>query len=353
MVKILQMQSLMRESHHFHKGINCIMNKDFFDLVGTSNEGRNQAIARPVEDKLDEACETMTAEKMIVSSSASKSWAENGDAFWVTAKSHDKLPSGLYRCGHSDNIGPYLKAQRIDTDTLMVLPDTASEEIVEEVEEFQSIREEFHKRGFLHKRGILLWGPPGSGKTSTIQLLLQLIIQRNAGIAIYAERPGLTAKCLKLVRSIEPDRPIIVLMEDLDALVSDHGEAEFLSLLDGESQVDNVIYVGTTNYPERLDARFVDRPSRFDTIKYIGMPSAAARRCYLSFKEASLNDDEALLDEYVKRTDGFSIAHLRELIILTMCFKRPLDESVKRLEKFRVKPSSTKHPDSRGFGFAG
>lgn len=327
---------------------------DFFERVGTDRGDENRAIGRPVlcEETVKDCSADEMEKQFAVPVGTSKSWAENNEAFWVTAKSHDTLPAGLYRCGHSDNIGPYLKAQSIDTDTLMVLPDTASEQIVDEVIEFQSIRHEFHSRGFLHKRGILLWGPPGSGKTSTIQLLLQLIIKRNAGIAIYAERPGLTSKCLKLVRSIEPDRPIIVLMEDLDALVNEYGEAEFLSLLDGESQVDNVIYVATTNYPERLDARFVDRPSRFDTIKYIGMPSADARRTYLAFKEPSLKEDTELLDQYVKRSDGFSIAHLRELIILTMCFKRPLDEAIGRLEKFRVKPSSDKRPDSKGFGFS-
>ena len=329
---------------------------EFFDLVGSGRNRNDMAeVPRPIRCN-DTAVSSRDRESVdaqfAIAPGAMKSWAENNDSFWVTAKSHDTLPAGLYRCGYSDNIGPFLKVQSIDTDKLMVLPDTASQQIVDEVTEFQSIRHEFHSRGFLHKRGILLWGPPGSGKTSTIQLLLRMIIQNNAGIAIYAEQPNLTAKCLKLVRSIEPDRPIIVLMEDLDALVVEYGESEFLSLLDGESQVDNVIYVATTNYPERLDARFVDRPSRFDTIKYIGMPSADARRCYLEFKEETLKNDPELLEQFVKRSEGFSVAHLRELIILTMCFHRPLDEAISRLEKFRVRPSSDKRPDSRGFGFA-
>ena len=63
--------------------------------------------------------------------------------------------------------------------------------------------------------------------------------------------------------------------------------------------------------------------------------------------------DPDLLEQFVERSNGFSIAHLRELIILTMCFKRPLDEAISRLEKFRVKPSSDKRPDSKGFGFSG
>ena len=129
------------------------------------------------------------------------------------------------------------------------------------------------------------------------------------------------------------------------------GESQFLALLDGETQIDRVCYIATCNYPERLDKRFVDRPSRFDTVEYVGMPTAAARRAYLLAKEPSLLGEE--LDQWVGRTDGFSIAHLRELIVLVRCFDRPLDAAVARLEKMRVTPpDSERSPDRMPTGFS-
>jgi SpoVK/Ycf46/Vps4 family AAA+-type ATPase len=126
---------------------------------------------------------------------------------------------------------------------------------------------------------------------------------------------------------------MITIMEDLDALVQQHGDHGFLALLDGETQISNVVHVATTNYPEYLDKRFVDRPSRFDTIMRVGMPSPQARRVYFKAKESSL--DDVTLERWVKRTDDYSIAHLREVIIAIKCFGQNEDAVFNRLDGMR------------------
>jgi SpoVK/Ycf46/Vps4 family AAA+-type ATPase len=182
--------------------------------------------------------------------------------------------------------------------------------------------------------------------------LVKLIIDQYNGIAVFIDNPQLASLGFQMVRKIEPSRQIIAIMEDFDSLVRRYDENEYLAMLDGESQIDNVVFVATTNYPERLDKRFVDRPSRFDTIKYIGMPNDEARRTYLTSKEKVWDADE--LNRFVELSDGFSVAHLRELIILTKCFKRPLKESAEKLRKsIDVQPSSDRSPDAPKFGFGG
>ena len=195
----------------------------------------------------------------------------------------------------------------------------------------------------------MLWGPAGSGKTTSLMLMSNDIVENN-GIVVQIDNPHMAAMGLELIRKIDPDRPIVALMEDIDALIERNGENAYLSLLDGETQINGVVYIATTNYPERLDKRFVDRPSRFDTIRYIGMPTTPARRLYLSTKEPSLSSEE--LETWVKKSEGFSIAHLRELVILVQCFGRTLNDAIERLESMRVKPpKSDDSPDKTPFGF--
>jgi SpoVK/Ycf46/Vps4 family AAA+-type ATPase len=190
------------------------------------------------------------------------------------------LPAGVYRAG-LDVGGVYFENRNVITDELIELDDTASLRVLAGIRTFWKSKEEYTKRSIIYKRGILLWGPAGSGKTATLMMMTRELVALG-GLVILCENPELTNKALQALRRIEPDRPIIILMEDIEELISSHGEHDILALLDGENQINNVVNIATTNYPEVLGARIVNRPSRFDERIFVGMPSDAARRRYLS-----------------------------------------------------------------------
>lgn len=298
---------------------------DFASLVGTrvhqNPRGGEVSAAAPPQDS-----------NWAQIAASARCWAQSGDAFFPVSEVVQELPPGAYRCRDS-NRGPYLEKMPIEIDSLLTLPDSAVETLLAEFKKFWTLRENFSARGFTFKRGLLMWGPPGSGKTSAIWQMTQELVRLHRGVVVFIENPHLATVCISLLRRIEPDRPMITIMEDLDALVGQHGDHGFLALLDGETQISNVVHVATTNYPEYLDKRFVDRPSRFDTIMRVGMPSAHARRVYFQAKEPSL--DAETLERWVVRTDDYSIAHLREVIIATKCFDQPEDEVFKRLDGMR------------------
>jgi ATP-dependent 26S proteasome regulatory subunit len=281
-----------------------------------------------------------------------KMWAVSGDAYYPCEKTEEKLAPGQYTVQFSDNKGYFFLKKAVNLDDLINLPDSQSQHVLDSITHFWTREQPFRQHGFLWKRGIMLWGPPGSGKTSTLQQLSKLIIKKG-GFSVYVNSdPGFVAHGLTIMRRIEPDRPIIVMIEDIDAIINRYGEANLLALLDGELQIDNVVFIATTNYPELLDARFVNRPSRFDEVIFIGMPNKAAREMYLKKKNPRLKDDKKELDIWVKATDGWSIAHMRELIVAVECLDNDFNKTVERLIKMNeIKANSGDNPDKQPFGF--
>ncbi|WFU14494.1 AAA family ATPase [Bradyrhizobium sp. CB3481] len=207
-----------------------------------------------------------------------------------------------------------------------------------EVKKFWTLGEKYAEREFLHKRGLLWHGIPGTGKTCAIGRMMEDVVRDHNGVVVLVDHPQLASECLRLLRRIEPERPVITVMEDLDALVGRYRVEGFLGLLDGQAQISNVLHVATTNDLNRLDSRLVDRPARFETIMEVGPLSAQGRRAYFKAKEPSL--DDATLDRWVHQTEGYSIAHLREVIIAINFFgqdERSLFERLDSMRQNRIK----------------
>ena len=274
-------------------------------------------------------------------------WAITGRDYYPTESTVDKLKPGQYSVKYSNGAGFYLSERAINLDDLLVLPDSNAEMVLAHIENFWKNEAVFREYGFLWKRGIMLWGPPGSGKTSAVQQLSKQIVDLG-GITIYCTEPSYTSNGLDVLRRIEPNRPIVVIFEDIDSIIQSHGESELLAMLDGELQIDNVVFVATTNYPGKLDKRFINRPSRFDEIIKIGMPSAQAREFYLSHKNPRLDSEPHELHEWVDATEGFSVAHLKELIISVECFNKTREEAVKRLRSMMTATVSSYEDDGTG-----
>ena len=288
----------------------------------------------------------------IVQSGGEKRWAANHEQFWGATSTYDTLPSGVYRCDWNNQLGAVLIRQVVETDHLLTLPDAATNEVLAEFDRFWASEKAFADRRYVFKRGFLLWGPPGGGKTSTVQLLVQKVVQERQGVVVYMDNPGVAAACLQMLRSIERHRPLIAVMEDFDSLVEKWSAQAFLAMLDGEAQVGNIVFLATTNYPERLERRFVDRPSRFDTIMEIGMPTAEARAVYLKHKEPSLTPDE--IERWVELSEDFSIAHLKELVIAVKCLGQTVEFAVERMrEMMEQPPKSGNGADKPKTGFIG
>ena len=306
----------------------------------------------PKQSADDESKPAVTAsdndEEISYSKDASM-WAMRGGMYMPCEKAIDILPSGQYLVNADPNIGIYFEYHSASFDSLIQVPNSASNEVIQSINTFWNKEEHFRRLNYLWKRGILLWGPPGSGKTCTVQLISQENVKQG-GISLYLRVPELTVEGLKVLRKIEPERKLLVIMEDIEAIIRRHGDSEILALLDGEMQIDNVVFIATTNYPELLDKRLVNRPSRFDIVKKVGMPDDRARKAYLQAMHPDFSEDTELLRKWVEETKGFSIAHLKELIISTEVFEVEFEDAVERLRLMAEIDISSEDYDGNSMG---
>lgn len=277
--------------------------------------------------------------------------AEPNETFRPSGQRRPILPAGAYGIG-ADDRGLFFSRKKVLTDDLIELDDTASIRVLAGIRTFWQSEAEYLKRGIIYKRGVLLWGPAGSGKTATLMLLTNELIA-NDGIVVICEEPKLTVIGVEALRRIEPTRPLIVVFEDVDELIARCGEHGILALLDGEHQVSNVVNIATTNYPERLGARIVNRPSRFDERIFIDMPNQRGRMRYLRHATRNESLGGHSLEQWVGDTEGFSVAHLRELVVAVFCLKQDYREVIERLSKMSIQPKSPREfgsPGGAGFG---
>lgn len=262
----------------------------------------------------------------------------HGDGFQATNATIKTLPAGCYDIT-SDNTGPYVVPMPKPTGLLLELPEMRSEEVVHLVENFWNSEKDYKEGndfvvgGAAFKAGVMLYGPPGTGKSCTIKIVCNKLVERGGTVFFSSGHPLNTMTFLTDFSKIENDRKSIVILEDFDSLIQNYGEAAYLEMLDSAKSINNVLFIATTNYPDRLDPRIYNRPGRFSHVIKIGLPGHAAREAYLKAILKNHRDVEYIVDN----TKNFSIDHLTALTNAVYREKKELKAEILRLRTlFRV-----------------
>lgn len=321
-------------------------NKELNELLEKGDASRSrralmkaaQSYPSSIEDEL---CETRELGNLV-------QWTTSDNKRFVPASNtKPRLIPGVYEIQHSNTVGLYFEKIPVKTEGLLRFPQTNSDRVVREIQNFWEKENIFREYKLTYKRGIILWGPPGSGKSCTIQLIMKDVVERE-GIVIKFTSPGLFLEGMRVFREIEKETPCVILMEDIDSILEMWDESQVLNILDGIDQVEKVVFLATTNYPERLGARILNRPSRFDKRFKIGHPNAESRMMYFKHligdeKIAELNIN---LKKWVKDTEKFSIAHLKELFVAVVILGDDYKDAIETLGSMK---ESIHSEDERGF----
>ncbi len=229
----------------------------------------------------------------------------------------------VFRNGHWTRSSQLYQAVQSSSFDDLILDDSVKSAIRTDFRQFLGARDKYTDLGLAWRRGALLIGPPGNGKTHCVRTLVKELAVASLYVQSlqhqYFESEQLLQRVFERAREL---RPCVLIFEDLDALVDEKNQSFFLNQLDGFEKNDGLVVLATTNHPERIDSAIIDRPSRFDRKYHFELPEQDRRRRFLSDWQKRLSDQVDWPADSVEAlsqlTDGFSFAYLKELVVSSL-----------------------------------
>jgi len=168
------------------------------------------------------------------------------------------------------------------------------------------------------KRGVLLHGPPGTGKTHTVRYLLGQMPGVTAIVISGAALRRISEAC-SIARALQPS---VIVLEDVDLIAEPRGPqpsqpsplSQLLNEMDGLTSDADVTFLLTTHRPDVLEEALAARPGRVDHTARLPLPDAAARRRLLRLYQGNLRISRATAAAVVDRTDGVTASFIKELL---------------------------------------
>jgi len=219
----------------------------------------------------------------------------------------------------------------------------------------------YRERKLPFRRGYLLHGPPGNGKTSAIRAMMSSR-KINAHTMRFFDPRAEDSDLDDLFDNAYRDRPAMVLFEDIDRAFPKTGDScskislqHLLNCLDGVATGEGIVVVATANEPTLLDPAILRRPGRFDRV--VEFPNPSRELCLEYFCRMNSTFASEQLQQAVDAASGLSFAQLRETYVIAgqLAFKRGSDVTdtdlltgIRSLRQRMI--NSSRQRNSAGFG---
>ncbi|UOY03512.1 AAA family ATPase [Blastococcus sp. PRF04-17] len=236
--------------------------------------------------------------------------------------------------GHGQTLLQFHRRPTMTADQLILRRETLAE-IERQVVEVARHKHRLLAAGQHLKRGLLLYGPPGVGKTHTVRYLTSRLTETTV-LQLTGNALHLIAEACSVARALQPS---MLIVEDVDLIAEDRGTHpgqhpllfQLLNEMDGLAEDADVVFVLTTNRADLLEPALAARPGRVDQAVALELPDAEARRALFELYRGSMAVDTSGLDDVLARTDGVTASFLKELLrraALLAATRTPADEEL-------------------------
>ncbi|XP_026423017.1 cell division control protein 48 homolog E-like [Papaver somniferum] len=237
--------------------------------------------------------------------------------------------------------------------------DTVKKELQETVQYPVEHPEKFEKFGMSPSKGVLLYGPPGGGKT----LLAKAIANECQANFISVKGPELLtmwfgeseANVREIFDKARQSSPCVLFFDELDSIATQRGSSvgdaggaadrvlnQLLTEMDGMNEKKRVFIIGATNRPDIIDPALL-RPGRLDQLIYIPLPDEASRvQIFKSCLRKSPVSQHVDLQVLAKHTEGFSGADITEICqrACKYAIREDIEKDIERQKKSNDNPEA-------------
>ncbi len=219
--------------------------------------------------------------------------------------------------GERGSVLRFHRRQHVPREAL-ILPETTYADVRRQVVGVAHNRDLLRDAGQHLKRGLLLYGPPGVGKTHTVRHLVGELTGTTV-VELTGDTLHLVREACSIARALQP---AMIVVEDVDLIAErrDHYRGEtpllftLLNEMDGLAEDADVVFLLTTNRADLLEPALASRPGRVDQAVHIDLPDADSRRRLLELYRGTLDLDVSRLDQVIARTEGVTASFLKELL---------------------------------------